>query len=91
MLESIIFDDRWVSLKFRNVSLTYKKRKWASIRNNIKVYLYSCCLFLERKNIKIILKEMKIYQKSYLNVQDLSVHCGQVYEKIKLQSNTAAL
>lgn len=32
---------------------------------------------------------MKIYQKSYLNVQDL--RCGQVYERIKLQSNTAAL
>lgn len=34
---------------------------------------------------------MKIYQKSYLNVQDLSVRCGQVYERIKLQFNTAAL
>lgn len=36
---------------------------------------------------------MKIYQKSnqYLNVHDFSVRCGQVYERIKLQSNTAAL
>lgn len=32
---------------------------------------------------------MKIYQKSYLNVHDFSVRCGQVYERIKLQSNTA--
>lgn len=34
---------------------------------------------------------MKIYQKSYLNVHDFSVRYGQVYERIKLQSNTAAL